>query len=66
MGGGKLSALPGRNAPQSEAKRSGALQTRDRNKHRVCDGPGSAVHHHSVAKTRVNALMALQRVRETF
>src|SRR6516225_4825056 len=28
-------------------------------------GPGSAAHHHSVSKTRVNALMVLRRVRDT-
>jgi hypothetical protein len=27
-------------------------------------GPGSAVHHHSASKTRVNALMVLHRIRE--
>jgi hypothetical protein len=28
-------------------------------------GPGSAAHHHSVSKTRVNALVVLRRVRGT-
>jgi hypothetical protein len=37
-----------------EAKRSDALQTRDRYELRVCDDPGSAVHH-----------FVLHRIRET-
>jgi hypothetical protein len=32
----------------------------------VRDDPGSAVHRHSASKTRVTALMALHRIRETF
>jgi hypothetical protein len=31
----------------------------------ICDDPGSAVHHHSARKTRVNALMVLHRDRDT-
>ena len=38
----KLLRVPG--AAQHEAKRSDALQTRDRTKLGVCGGPGSAVH----------------------
>jgi hypothetical protein len=52
-------------AVQHEAKRSDAPQTRDRNGHRAQSDPGSAVHRHSASKTRVNALMALHRIRET-
>src|SRR5437870_901235 len=55
--------VPG--AAQREAKRNGALQTRDRYKLRAWNGPASAVHRHSASKTRVNALMALHRVRDT-
>jgi len=47
-----LRRFPG--AAQHEAKRSGALQTRDRYKLGVCDDPGSAVHH-----------FVLHRIRET-
>jgi hypothetical protein len=56
---------PHRTFPGRSAARSDALQTRDRHKRRVCEGPGSAVHRHSASKTRVNALMALHRVRDT-
>jgi putative tryptophan/tyrosine transport system substrate-binding protein len=38
-----IPGFPG--AAQHEAKRSGALQTRDRYKLRIWEGPGSAVHH---------------------
>src|SRR5437899_8141601 len=55
-----LGVCPGRSAA-----RSGALQTRDRYAHRLWNGPASAVHRHSASKTRVNALMALHRVRDT-
>ena len=48
----KWPRFPG--AAQHEAKRNGALQTRDRYKLGVCDGPGSAVHR-----------FALHRIRET-
>ena len=44
---------------------SGALQTRDRSKLGIRNGPGSAVHRDSASKTRVNALVALHRVRDT-
>jgi hypothetical protein len=37
------SRVPG--AAQREAERNGALQTRDRSRHRLRDGPGSAMHH---------------------
>ena len=35
--------------------------------YRLCDivGPGSAAQRHSASKTRVNALVALHRVRDT-
>src|SRR4029077_4620765 len=65
------SAFPGRSAaPKARLRAScarygDALQTRDRNELRVCGVPGSALHHHSASKTRVNALMALHRIRET-
>jgi hypothetical protein len=55
-----MTTFPGRSAA-----RSGALQTRDRRKLCVWNDPGSAVHRHSASKTRVNALMALHRNRET-
>src|SRR6202020_1499429 len=58
-----LTFFPG--AVQHAAKRSDALQTRDRIKLGVWHDPGSAVHRHSASKTRVNALMALHRIRET-
>jgi hypothetical protein len=45
--------------------RNEALQTRDRYGLGICKGPGSAVHHHSASKTRVNALMVLHRIRDT-
>src|SRR4051812_33092453 len=55
--------------PGRDAARSAASQNPDRIKHRPLYGPGSAVHRsakgHSASKTRVNALMALHRVRET-
>jgi hypothetical protein len=51
--------------PERSAARSAALQTRDRYELGVCDGPGSAVHRRSASKTRVNALMALHRIRDT-
>jgi hypothetical protein len=54
------SAFPGRSAARSDA-----LQTRDRKKRPVCEGPGSAVQHHSASKTRVNALTVLHRIRDT-
>jgi hypothetical protein len=41
------------------------LQTRDRTKLCVRDDPGSAAHHHSARRTRVNALLVMHRVRET-
>jgi hypothetical protein len=44
-------AFPGRSAARSDA-----LQTRDRYELSVLYDPGSAVHHHSARKTRVNAL----------
>jgi hypothetical protein len=47
------------------AQRSGALQNRDRHKRGARNDPGSAVHRHSASQTRVNALMALHRIRET-
>jgi len=59
-----LDPLPGRSAA-----RSGALQNRDRRmlgaQRRICGDPGSAVHHHSASKTRVNALLVLHRIRGT-
>jgi len=44
-------------AAQREAKRNGALQTRDRCSHRLRNGPGSAVHRF--------AALALHRIRDT-
>jgi hypothetical protein len=44
---------------------SGASLIRDRYKLSVCEDPGSAAHHHSASKTRVNALMVLRCTRET-
>ncbi|WP_458758456.1 hypothetical protein ACSVBT_19685 [Afipia sp. TerB] len=45
--------------------RSVASLTRDRRELGVWNGPGSAAHRHSAAKTRVNALMALRSIRGT-
>jgi hypothetical protein len=39
-------------AAQHGAKRSGALQTRDRYKLRDCDDPGSAVHRFTLHRIR--------------
>jgi hypothetical protein len=61
--GRPLHRFPG--AVQHEAERSDALQTRDRYELRICGDPGSAAHRHGASKTRVNALMALHRIRET-
>jgi hypothetical protein len=55
----KSRCFPG--AAQHEVVR---LQTRDRYKFRVREGPGSAVHRYSAWKTRVNALL-LHHIRET-
>jgi hypothetical protein len=44
---------------------SGASLIRDRFKFGVREGPGSAAHHHSARKTRVDALMVLRCARET-
>ncbi len=51
-------------AVQREAQRSGAPLIRDRYKFRGWNNPGSAAHHHSAPKTRVNALMVLRCARE--
>jgi hypothetical protein len=51
---------PGRSAARSDACRPGIVTDSH-----ICEGPGSAVHRHSASKTRVNALMALHRVRDT-
>ena len=53
---------PGRGAPR--AKRGGVQLTRDRYEAGVWNGPGSAAHHCSASKTRVNALVVLHRVRD--
>src|SRR3954468_5412066 len=47
------------------AARSGALQTRGPGLWQTNRGPGSAAHHHSASKTRVNALMVLRYARDT-
>ncbi len=46
-------------------KRSVAPLIRDLSKIGICYGPGSAAHHHSASKTRVNALMVLRCARDT-
>jgi hypothetical protein len=51
--------------PDAVQRDSGAPQIRDRPKLGVRNDPGSAAHHHSARKTRVNALMVLRCARET-
>jgi hypothetical protein len=51
--------------PDKMRRTSGASLIRDLRKRGVSEGPGSAAHHHSASKTRVNALVALRRARET-
>jgi hypothetical protein len=50
--------------PGHGAARSGAPLIRDRSKLGASDDPGSAAHHHSARKTRVNAQVALRCARE--
>ncbi|HWX84646.1 MAG TPA: hypothetical protein VNZ48_13685 [Xanthobacteraceae bacterium] len=51
--------------PDAVQRDSGAPQIRDRSGLGVRNDPGSAAHHHSARKTRVNALMVLRCARET-
>jgi hypothetical protein len=46
-------------------QREAVHRIRDRGELRVRNDPGSAAHHHSARKTRVNALMVLRCARET-
>ena len=46
--GAKIARVPG--AAQHGAKRNDALQTRDRQEHRLCEGPGSAAHRFAIAR----------------
>jgi hypothetical protein len=57
--------LSTRSPDDGTQQRSDVLQNLDLYKRRVWDDPGSAVHRRSASKTRVNALMALHRIRET-
>jgi hypothetical protein len=51
--------------PDAVQHASGAPLIRDRCRFGVRYDPGSAAHHHSSRKTRVNALVVLRRARET-
>jgi hypothetical protein len=54
------------NAFPDAVQRETVHRIRDRSGLGVCNDPGSAAHHHSARKTRVNALMVLRCARETY
>ena len=58
-------AVDGLTCPGRSAARSAALLSRGPCRMARDMGPGSAAQRHSASKTRVNALMALHRVRDT-
>jgi len=60
-----MPARKGTRFPDAAQRASGATLIRDRSGLGVWDDPGSAAHHHSARKTRVNALMVLRCARET-